>query len=786
MSRGAPVTSEEASVEQRASDRVRQNAPALAEEYVRRFGNEISTDNAREVVSPEYAASKEARTLWSKATQKPAGALSDYLFDEALKHPDPEKARVVVMTAGGTGAGKTSALRGNPDLCNAQFIYDSNLSSKKSSVAKIEAAKAAGNQVEIMFVHRDPVEALTGGVLPRAMEEGRVVDLEAHARMYRDSAENFGYLMRKYSGDSDVRFTAFDNTRGFDRGRMMPLEETARIRYSTNELRPKLVAALEKEYSNGRISEPVYRATLGSSSPGAHGGVSRDPGSGGPQTGSPGTSAASLLGDSGRVDAGKSEPERAEGCGSPQSEPGSLDSPTPPKAPNPIKTFLGDETGTSNVRLIRSFRAQLTALYLAFFSLLFVLFSVFLYSELSRSLTARLDDTLASEAETAAVLFPDEIQEMNGDAPAAAREVVGEMKVHGDFMTIREGSRVLATSPQSAPGPRDRSATRTVQAAGHTYHIAVCAPLDAIHAELAVVRRAIFIALPLILALAGLGGYWLATRSLRPLGWMAEQARRITGSNLDTRIEIHHAAEELAVLVTSFNELLSRLDHSFDTMRRFVADASHELRTPISVIRGEADVALSQERSPAEYRESLAIVLDESRRLSRLVDDLLNLARADAGRVTLQTHDFYLNELLAECCRSVQGLANTRGLQLECLPGNDLQFTGDEQLLRRLVINLLDNAIRYTPSGGTVTAALEAGTTRVQLRVSDTGIGIAPADRARIFERFYRAGEARNRQDGGFGLGLAIVRWIAESHRGTVECASELGRGSTFTVSLPK
>ena len=436
--------------------------------------------------------------------------------------------------------------------------------------------------------------------------------------------------------------------------------------------------------------------------------------------------------------------------------------------------------------LIRSFRAQLTALYLAFFSLLFVLFSIFLYSELSRSLIARLDDTLASEADTAAVLFADELQEMKGDSAAAAREVIGELKVHGDFVTIGEGTHVMAASPQAAPGPRGRSAIRTIQAGGHTFQIAVFASLDAIDAELAVVRRAILIALPLILALAGLGGYALATRSLRPLGGMAEQARRITGSNLETRIEIHSPAEELAVLVTSFNELLSRLDQSFDTMRRFVADASHELRTPISVIRGEADVALSQERSPAEYRESLTVVLDEARRLSRLVDDLLNLARADAGHVTLQTHDFYLNELLAECCRNVQGLAHTRGLELECLPGNDLQFTGDEQLLRRLVINLLDNAIRYTPSGGKVTASLEATASSVQLRVSDTGIGIAPTDAARIFERFYRAGEARSRQDGGFGLGLAIVRWIAESHRGSVTCTSELGRGSTFTVTLPK
>ena len=221
-------------------------------------------------------------------------------------------------------------------------------------------------------------------------------------------------------------------------------------------------------------------------------------------------------------------------------------------------------------------------------------------------------------------------------------------------------------------------------------------------------------------------------------------------------------------------------------MRRFVADASHELRTPISVIRGEADVALSQQRTAGEYRDSLAVILDEARRLSRLVDDLLNLARADAGHVVLQTHDFYLNELVAECCRSVQGLANSRGLTVECEAGSDLQFTGDEQLLRRLAINLLDNAIRYTPSGGKVRASLDAVNGMVRLRVSDTGIGIEAGDAARIFERFYRASEARSRQDGGFGLGLAIVRWIAESHRGSVQCASEIGGGSTFTVTLPR
>jgi two-component system OmpR family sensor kinase len=282
------------------------------------------------------------------------------------------------------------------------------------------------------------------------------------------------------------------------------------------------------------------------------------------------------------------------------------------------------------------------------------------------------------------------------------------------------------------------------------------------------------------------GGYVLSTRSLAPLASMAAQAKTITGHNLETRLDIGEPAEELAALVVAFNELLSRLDQSFESMRRFVADASHELRTPISVIRGEADVALSKDRSPAEYKQSLAIVLDESRRLSRLVDDLLNLARADAGHVKLQVRDFYLNDLLADCCRTVQALAGARNLTVECRPGADLQFRGDEELLRRLVMNLLDNAIRYTPPGGSVEAALESDGDRVRIRVADTGIGIPDEAAPHIFERFYRADKARSRQDGGFGLGLAIVKWIAESHDGAVELSSRNGAGSAFTVTLPR
>jgi heavy metal sensor kinase len=267
---------------------------------------------------------------------------------------------------------------------------------------------------------------------------------------------------------------------------------------------------------------------------------------------------------------------------------------------------------------------------------------------------------------------------------------------------------------------------------------------------------------------------------------MSKQTARITDRNLHERLEAAGAATELARLAGSFNELLSRLEQSFETMRRFVADASHELRTPLSVIRGETDVALARERRPEEYRESLEVVRDEAKRLSRLVDDLLNLARADAGHRPLNVEEFYLNELVEECCRSVQPLAARKRIELRCSAADDVPFRGDQDLLRRLVVNLADNAIRYTPEGGAVTVAVETAGDRVRIVVSDTGIGIPPECAPRVFERFYRVDAARSRAQGGFGLGLPIAKWIAESHRGTIELSRTSEAGSTFTVSLAR
>lgn len=460
--------------------------------------------------------------------------------------------------------------------------------------------------------------------------------------------------------------------------------------------------------------------------------------------------------------------------------------------------------------MIRSLRVQLTAWYLAFFSVLFLLLCFVLYGALSSSMQRRLDETLISQAGTAAKLLQEELEEMHGDAERAAADVLSELQPSGQVVAILESMDVLAggTAAQqtdlrfaaraalATPGPETvialpswgprgaRAGARRFSYRSRIFTVLAIEPLDSIAADLQSLRRTLAIALPLLILLAGAGGYVLTKRGLAPLGSMAEQAKRITSQNLDARLEIGRAAEELTLLTASFNELLSRLDRSFDSMRRFVQDASHELRTPLAVIRGEADVALSRERTAAEYRESLATIQQESQRLSRLVDDLLNLARADAGRVQLRIEELYLNDLLTECCRSVQPMAEARQIELECRCAADVPFRGDEGLLRRMVINLLDNAVRYTPPGGKVCATLETQGADARIRIADTGIGIGPEATQRVFERFYRVDESRSRQQDGFGLGLSIVKWIAESHHGAVELTSQPGAGSTFTVHL--
>ena len=297
------------------------------------------------------------------------------------------------------------------------------------------------------------------------------------------------------------------------------------------------------------------------------------------------------------------------------------------------------------------------------------------------------------------------------------------------------------------------------------------------------------IVIPLAILLSSLGGYLLARRSLSPVVAMSTQASRIGAENLHERLQAGNPRDELGHLAASFNELLDRLDRSFAEQRRFVADASHELRTPVAILCGEAEVTLGQtQRTEQEYRESLMILREEARRLKQIVEDLFTLARADAGQHPLALTDFYFDEVVGECAKNVRTLASAKDSVVSCEAQGELPIHADEALIRRMVVNLLDNAIKYTAPGGKVSLSCAADNGLYRLRIEDSGRGI-PADlQSRIFERFFREDKARSRResDGGAGLGLAIASWIASAHGGKIELTQSSAKGSVFTVFLPK
>lgn len=295
---------------------------------------------------------------------------------------------------------------------------------------------------------------------------------------------------------------------------------------------------------------------------------------------------------------------------------------------------------------------------------------------------------------------------------------------------------------------------------------------------------------PLALIITGFGGYFLARKSLAPVLDMSAQAETISATNLHERLPVKNEKDELGKLAQIFNALLKRLDNSFEQQRRFMADASHELRTPLAIVRGESEVALSKKNRPSEeLRESLSIVHDESKRLTKIVEDLFTLARADSGQLKLKFIKIYLDELLQDCVRAVQVLAKKRNIALELNIYEEMSIVGDDQLLRRLFLNLLDNAIKYNHDGGKVSVSSEKESNGYRILIADTGIGIPIADQEEVFGRFYRADQARSRPEdtitSGSGLGLSIAKWIAGQHQGTLEIVSSSEKGSIFAVRLP-
>lgn len=374
-------------------------------------------------------------------------------------------------------------------------------------------------------------------------------------------------------------------------------------------------------------------------------------------------------------------------------------------------------------------------------------------------------------------------------APAGSRDAqVSRAMTSGEFRRFAQAAQGEDGKLETMFHPRFRVYSRHLKGEGKTYLFIILHSLHAQNEVLETIRLTFAWMILLGLLLAGTGGYFLARKSLAPVVAMGTHARRIGATNLHERLPVQNAHDELGQLATIFNDLLSRLDQSFERQRRFIADASHELRTPLAILRGEAEVAMSQPSRRAEdYLESLGILHEETSRLIKIVEDLFTLSRADSGQYSISPQDVYLEEVVADCAHSVRSLAREKNIELTVEASTECRMRGDQTLLRRMILNLLDNAIKYTNDGGRVDVVCRATDDGLEVHVQDSGPGIPRDLQSRIFERFFRADPARSRsgREGGAGLGLSIALWIAQAHHGRLDLVHSDSGGSHFAVYLP-
>jgi heavy metal sensor kinase len=353
-----------------------------------------------------------------------------------------------------------------------------------------------------------------------------------------------------------------------------------------------------------------------------------------------------------------------------------------------------------------------------------------------------------------------------------------------------------AIQPLAPPWPAQGVARRTgslmesataIDTASGRYLIELGASLEPIEAVQAHLLRLLGMLLPVLVACAASGGYLLVGWALRPVDRISQSAELMSLQDIDARLPVLASGDALARLSISLNHMLGRLRESVQTSRRFLADASHELRTPLTVIKGELQEVIRTETETMSQalHDRIGSVLEEVARLEHLVSGLLVLSRLDVGDAQREWVDVDLAELSAGTAEQMRLMAEDRGIHLEAGTLRPVVVHGDRARLKQVIVNLLDNAIRFTPRGGTVTLGTAVNDDFQALEIRDTGIGIPAGALPHIFDRFYRVDEARSRDDGGAGLGLSIVRSICIAHRAEIEVDSELGRGSCFRLKFP-
>jgi len=451
---------------------------------------------------------------------------------------------------------------------------------------------------------------------------------------------------------------------------------------------------------------------------------------------------------------------------------------------------------------LSSLRARLALWYLLVLGVALALFGAGIFVEVRGSLLDGVDTTLHARAALVAGQTGGGARGLRyrgADLPNAEAEIALYLfDARGRLSHQIVGSADLPPQPGVLdPALRGEEAAATmgelrlsmvpvVDGAGRVVGVAQAAQsLDVVHAQIDRLLTLLLVATPALLLVATAGGVFLAGRALAPIDRITRTARAIGAGNLAGRLGLAPRADEVGRLAATFDQMLDRLERAFAQQRRFAADASHELRTPLTIIKGDLDVVRRRPRSPAEYEAAIDLVDEEVTRLGALMEDLLTLARADSGQAELTREFVYLDALVDDVVARFRRLAEAGGLALELHLARDVTMLGDAARLRQLALNLVSNAVKYTPAGGRVRVTLTDQDGWARLEVEDTGIGIAPADLPHIFDRFFRADEARARTEGGTGLGLAIARWTAEAHGGRLTVTSRPGEGSVFTVRLP-
>jgi heavy metal sensor kinase len=437
-----------------------------------------------------------------------------------------------------------------------------------------------------------------------------------------------------------------------------------------------------------------------------------------------------------------------------------------------------------------SVRVRLTLWYSLILAVIVLIFSlavfVFVKGRFFRQLNAELESDFL-EISQAAAEEPNELPDFETEGPAEFFQIARDGKLLAETAAFKKSGLPVFVRPEdsgtrtlrSPAGARFRLKTGP---AGRDLLLTVAVEEEPTRSALGTLFVILVLALPAALLLAAFGGYLMAGRLLEPVAVLAARAERISAENLSARLPVENPGDEFGQLANVFNRTLARLEDSFERLKRFTADASHELRTPLTVIRSVGEVALEEDLDASAYRDRIGSMLEEVDRLVFLVDNLLLLTRADSGAAPLSRGDIDVTLLVREAVEDLRALAEEKSQKLALDQEGTAVLPVDGATLRLALVNLIDNAVKYTPAGGAITVRSRIHAGELVVEVSDTGPGISAEHRGRIFDRFYRIGPDRSGQPSGAGLGLSIAKWATEVNGGRIELEGGEGRGSTFRL----